>query len=127
MFLYLLGLVSLWFVYRWWKETKRVSNKEDKYVYVTGCDSGFGNLLTKHLDKLGFRVIAACYTEKGEDELKKVSSDRLMTVHLDVADSQSVGKAAALIKTVVGEKGEWVYGSLLYSHYMLFMFEIGQC
>ncbi|XP_018540269.1 dehydrogenase/reductase SDR family member 9 [Lates calcarifer] len=107
MFLYLLGLVSLWFVYRWWKETKRVSNKEDKYVYVTGCDSGFGNLLTKHLDKLGFRVIAACYTEKGEDELKKVSSDRLMTVHLDVADSQSVGKAAALIKTVVGEKGLW--------------------
>ncbi|XP_071330278.1 dehydrogenase/reductase SDR family member 9 isoform X2 [Trachinotus anak] len=107
MFLYILGLVALWFVYRWCKEIKRVSNKEDKYVYVTGCDSGFGNLLARHLDKLGFRVIAACYTEKGEDELKKVSSDRLTTTHLDVSDSESVGKAAAVIKTLVGENGLW--------------------
>lgn len=106
MLLYVLGLVALWFVYRWLRELKRVSNKEDKYVYITGCDSGFGNLLAKHLDKLGFRVIAACYTEKGEDELKKISSDRLTTMHLDVTDSESVAKVAESIKTLVGEKGE---------------------
>ncbi|KAG7227549.1 hypothetical protein INR49_005364 [Caranx melampygus] len=107
MFLYILGLVALWFIYRWCKEIKRVSNKEDKYVYITGCDSGFGNLLAKHLDKLGFSVIAACYTEKGEDELKKISSNRLTTVHLDVTDSESVTKVADMIKTLVGEKGLW--------------------
>ncbi|XP_040912453.1 dehydrogenase/reductase SDR family member 9 [Toxotes jaculatrix] len=107
MFLYILGLVALWFIYRWFKETKRVSNKADKYVYITGCDSGFGNLLARHLDKLGFRVIAACLTEKGEDELKKISSDRLTTTHLDVTDSESVSRATALIKTLVGEKGLW--------------------
>ncbi|AWP13084.1 putative dehydrogenase/reductase SDR family member 9 isoform 2 [Scophthalmus maximus] len=107
MFLYVLGLVALWFVFRWFKETKRVSNKEDKYVYITGCDSGFGNLLARHLDKLGFPVIAACFTEKGEDELKKISSERLTTTHLDVTDSTSVSKTAALIKTLVGEKGLW--------------------
>ncbi|XP_040003596.1 dehydrogenase/reductase SDR family member 9 [Xiphias gladius] len=107
MFLYVLGLVALWFGYRWFKETKRVSNREDKYVYITGCDSGFGNLLARTLDKLGFRVIAACYTEKGEDELKKISSDRLTTTHLDVTDSGSVARAAGLIKTLVGEKGLW--------------------
>ncbi|XP_035532900.1 retinol dehydrogenase 7-like [Morone saxatilis] len=107
MFLYVLGPVALWFLYRWYKESKRVSNKGDKYVYITGCDSGFGNLLARHMDQLGFCVIAACYTEKGEDELKKNCSDRLATVHLDVTDSESVGKAAALIKTLVGEKGLW--------------------
>ncbi|XP_005918231.1 dehydrogenase/reductase SDR family member 9 [Haplochromis burtoni] len=107
MFLYILGLVAVWFVYRWYRETKRVSNKEDKYVYITGCDSGFGNLLARHLDKLGFRVIAGCYTGKGEDELKKVSSDKLTTIHLDVADSESVSKVAAFIKTLVGQKGLW--------------------
>lgn len=106
MFLFILGLVALWFVFRWFKEAKRVSNKEDKHVYITGCDSGFGNHLAKHLDKLGFCVIAGCYTEKGEDELKKVASSRLTTVHLDVTDSQSVGKAAALITTLVQQKGE---------------------
>ncbi|XP_041856911.1 dehydrogenase/reductase SDR family member 9 [Melanotaenia boesemani] len=107
MFLYILGLVAVWYIYRWFKETKRVANKGDKYVYITGCDSGFGNNLAKTLDKLGFRVIAGCYTEKGEDELKKISSDRLTTVPLDVTDSESVTKAAASIKTLVGQGGLW--------------------
>lgn len=115
MLLYVLGLVALWFVYRWLRELKRVSNKEDKYVYITGCDSGFGNLLAKHLDKLGFSVIAACYTEKGEDELKKISSDRLTTMHLDVTDSESVAKVTDSIKTLVGEKGEWLRFDLFLS------------
>nr|XP_046260896.1 dehydrogenase/reductase SDR family member 9 [Scatophagus argus] len=107
MFLYVLGLVALWFVYRWYRESKRVPNQGDKYVYITGCDSGFGNTLARHLDQLGYRVIAGCYTEKGEDELKKSTSDRLTTVHLDVSDHESVRSAAALIKTVVGKKGLW--------------------
>ncbi|XP_061827658.1 dehydrogenase/reductase SDR family member 9 [Nerophis lumbriciformis] len=107
MFLYIAGLVALWLMYRWLKESKRVSNKGDLHVYITGCDSGFGQVLAKHLDKLGFRVIAGCYTEKGEDELKKVSSDRLTTLHVDVSNSASVGEATALIKTLVGQKGLW--------------------
>lgn len=83
-------------------------NKEEKYVYITGCDSGFGNLLARHMDKLGFHVIAGCYTEKGEDELKKISSDKLTTTHLDVTDSESVRKVATLIGTLVGQKGMWL-------------------
>lgn len=82
-------------------------NKEEKYVYITGCDTGFGNLLARHMDKLGFHVIAGCYTEKGEDELKKISSDKLTTTHLDVTDSESVRKVATLIGTLVGQKGLW--------------------
>lgn len=117
MYLYILGLVAPWFVYRWYKETKRVTNKEDKYVYITGCDSGFGNLLARHLDAQGFNVIAGCYTAEGEDELKKVASDRLATVHLDVTDSESVGKTAALIKTLVGQNGECVFNIMLISEF----------
>uniref|UniRef100_A0A1A8GQC8 Dehydrogenase/reductase (SDR family) member 9 n=1 Tax=Nothobranchius korthausae TaxID=1143690 RepID=A0A1A8GQC8_9TELE len=107
MLFYILGLVAAWFIYRWYKESKRVPNEGDKYVFITGCDSGFGNNLAKHLDKLGFRVIAGCYTEKGEIELKKVSSERLTTVPLDVTKSESVKKATAFIKDLVGEKGLW--------------------
>lgn len=108
MLLYLLGLVALRLVWRWYRERARVDNMEQKYVYITGCDSGFGNRLAKLLDQLGFHVIAGCYTEKGEDELKKSASDRLVTVHLDVSDSASVSKAAEFIKTLVGQKGERV-------------------
>ncbi|XP_004081789.1 retinol dehydrogenase 7 [Oryzias latipes] len=107
MFLYILALVAVWFIYRWFKETKRVPNQGDKYVYITGCDSGFGNKLARHLDQLGFRVIAGCYTETGEVQLKKLCSERLNTVSLDVTKSESVAKAAAFIKTLVEEKGLW--------------------
>ncbi|XP_010754903.2 dehydrogenase/reductase SDR family member 9 isoform X1 [Larimichthys crocea] len=107
MFMYVFVPVAVCFIYRWYKERKRVPNKGNKYVYITGCDSGFGNVLAKHLDQLGFCVIASCYTENGEDELKKNASGRLTTIHLDVTDSESVRKAAAFIKSVVGEKGLW--------------------
>ncbi|XP_015225895.1 PREDICTED: retinol dehydrogenase 3-like [Cyprinodon variegatus] len=107
LFLSILGLVAVWYLYRWYKESERVSDKGNKYVYITGCDSGFGNTLAKYLDKLGFRVIAGCYTENGEIALKKVSSERLTTVSLDVTKSDSVKKVADFIKTHVGEKGLW--------------------
>ena len=31
-----------------------------KAVFITGCDSGFGHALAKHLHKLGFTVFAGC-------------------------------------------------------------------
>lgn len=114
MWLFILGLAALWFAFQCYKESKQVPDKDQKYVYVTGCDTGFGNLLARHLDQLGYRVIAGCYTEKGEDELKKRASDRLTTVQLDVSDSANVARAAAFIRTLVGDKGELAFMSLLW-------------
>ncbi|XP_070813944.1 retinol dehydrogenase 7-like [Chaetodon trifascialis] len=107
MYLFLLGLVVFFYLYRWVRELPRVSDKGSKYVYITGCDSGFGNLLARHLDKQGFRVIASCFTEKGEEDLKKSCSSNLTTVHLDVRSKDSVHKVAAMIKDKVGERGLW--------------------
>uniref|UniRef100_A0A3B4ALU5 Dehydrogenase/reductase (SDR family) member 9 n=1 Tax=Periophthalmus magnuspinnatus TaxID=409849 RepID=A0A3B4ALU5_9GOBI len=107
MFLYILALVVLYYVYRWISEMPRVPDKGNKYVYITGCDTGFGNLLARHLDQLGFRVIAGCYSEKGEEDLKKSCSERLTVTHLDVASKDSVAKVAAFIKDIVGARGLW--------------------
>ncbi|KAM9835905.1 retinol dehydrogenase 7-like [Aulostomus maculatus] len=107
MFLYLLGLVVLYYLYRWIRELPHISDKGSKYVYITGCDSGFGNLLARHLDKQGFRVIASCYTEKGEEDLRKSCSSNLITAHLDVRSGESVAKVAAMIKDKVGQSGLW--------------------
>ncbi|XP_048835558.1 retinol dehydrogenase 7-like isoform X2 [Brienomyrus brachyistius] len=107
MYQFLLGMVVFYYLYRWYKEKKRVSDEWEKYVYITGCDSGFGRLLARRLDALGFCVIASCITEKGEEDLKKDCSATLTTVHLDVTKTDSVTKAAELIKTKVGEKGLW--------------------
>lgn len=35
-----------------------------KYVFITGCDSGFGRLLALKLLKMGVNVFAGCYTER---------------------------------------------------------------
>lgn len=107
MYLYLLGLVVFYYVLRWFRERPRVPNKSDKHVYITGCDSGFGNMLARHLDERGFCVIAACFTEKGEEELRKACSARLTSVHLDVTNVDNITKAAAFIKDKVGARGLW--------------------
>ena len=34
---------------------------EGRAVFITGCDTGFGNLLARRLDSYGFTVLAGCY------------------------------------------------------------------
>lgn len=104
---YLILSLLLCFLYWRYRDGKRITNVFDKHVYITGCDSGFGNLLAQHLDQQGFRVLAACYTEKGAEELKSRASSRLKTFQLDVTNSESIGKAAEFVKSEVKGKGLW--------------------
>ncbi|XP_053564128.1 retinol dehydrogenase 7 [Bombina bombina] len=107
MWLCLLVLSLLALVYRWYRQSQILENLSDKYVLITGCDSGFGNLAAKQLDRRGLKVLAACLTEKGAEELKKETSSRLQTVILDVADSQSVSSAAKWVASIVRDAGLW--------------------
>lgn len=47
-------------------------------VMITGCDTGFGNILAKDLDSLGIKVFAGCLTEKGIQDLKAKCSENLV-------------------------------------------------
>ncbi|XP_077335740.1 retinol dehydrogenase 7-like [Lithobates pipiens] len=99
-----LGLILL---YRWYRQSQILENLTDKYVFITGCDSGFGNLLAKQLDKRGMKVLAACLTETGAENLKKETSSRLRTRILDISDSKSVSSAAEWVSSIVGNEGLW--------------------
>ena len=70
-----------------------------RYVLVTGCDSGFGNLVTRQLDDLGVHVFAACFTKEGQDDLDSQTSDRVVAFHLDVTDHGSVEEALEFVKS----------------------------
>lgn len=107
MWLYLAALVGLYYLLRWYRERQVVSHLRDKYVFITGCDSGFGNLLAKQLDLRGLRVLAACLTEKGAELLKNQTSDRLETVILDVTNTESIAVATQWVKERVGDRGLW--------------------
>ena len=82
-----------------------MSHLQDKHVFITGCDSGFGNLLARQLDRRGMRVLAACLTEKGAEELRNKTSDRLETVILDVTKTESIVAATQWVKERVGNRG----------------------
>lgn len=107
MWLLLLVALALIYLFRWNQRRLILSNLIDRYVLITGCDSGFGNLAAKQLDRRGMQVLAACLTQKGAENLKKETSSRLQTILLDVTDSQSVNSAAAWVASVVGDKGLW--------------------
>ncbi|XP_036026039.1 retinol dehydrogenase 7-like isoform X2 [Onychomys torridus] len=107
MWLYLVALLGLWNLLRLFRERQVVSHLQDKHVFITGCDSGFGNLLARQLDRRGMRVLAACLTENGAEELRSKTSDRLETVILDVTKTESIVAATQWVKERVGNRGLW--------------------
>uniref|UniRef100_A0A8D0GKN4 Retinol dehydrogenase 16 n=1 Tax=Sphenodon punctatus TaxID=8508 RepID=A0A8D0GKN4_SPHPU len=108
MWLYLAALLmGMYFLRRWYRERQIVENLTEKYAFITGCDSGFGNLLARQLDARGLRVLAACFTQQGVEELSKATSERLQTTLLDVTSSKSVAAAVAWVKERVGDRGLW--------------------
>ncbi|KAI1882784.1 hypothetical protein AGOR_G00238490 [Albula goreensis] len=86
---------------------------EGKAVFITGCDTGFGFALAKHLHKLGFTVFAGCFLkEKGGEgamELEALHCDRMKVVQLDVCSEELVAQAVEFVRGNLEdpEKGLW--------------------
>ncbi|KAG8541429.1 hypothetical protein GDO81_029082 [Engystomops pustulosus] len=107
MWFLLLALLGMSLLYRWYRQSQKLENLSDKYVFITGCDTGFGNLLARQLDKRGMHVLASCLTESAAENLKKETSSRLHTIILDVSDSENVRSATKWVSTIVKDKGLW--------------------
>ncbi|KAI4546362.1 hypothetical protein MG293_002917 [Ovis ammon polii] len=107
MWLYLAVLVVLYYLLRWYRERQVVSHLRDKFVFITGCDSGFGNQLARQLDLRGLKILAGCLTEQGAEQLRNQTSDRLQTVILDVTKTESIAAATEWVKERVGDRGLW--------------------
>ncbi|XP_003217011.2 retinol dehydrogenase 7 isoform X1 [Anolis carolinensis] len=107
MWIYLAALLGLYFLRRWYRERQTMEKLTEKYVFITGCDCGFGHQLARQLDARGLQVLAACLTHKGAEELAKISSERLKTTVLDVTSTESVKAAMKWVEGCVGNKGLW--------------------
>ncbi|XP_048239200.1 retinol dehydrogenase 16-like [Haliotis rufescens] len=84
---------------KWLIGKQTVGNYGNRYVLITGCNSGFGNLLAKRLDSLGFNVFAACHSDNGVEELEAATSNRLVTFKLEIADEGSIREAVEFVKS----------------------------
>ncbi|NXC10403.1 RDH16 dehydrogenase, partial [Orthonyx spaldingii] len=101
------ALLGLFLLRRWHRERQTVPRLSEKHVLITGCDSGFGNLLARQLDARGLRVLAACLSDAGAAQLRAATSGRLQTVLLDVTSSKSVADVTAWVRERVGDRGLW--------------------
>lgn len=82
---------------------------QNKAILITGCDSGIGHNLAKYLDSLGFQVFAGCLFKDGpgEQQLREACSNRLVTLQLDVSNTQQVEDAAKTVAIHLNEKKLW--------------------
>lgn len=104
-------LASVAAIRRFIRESYRVGGFGQKHVFITGCDSGFGNLLARQLDGKGLHVLAACLSEEGAADLAAATSSRLKTLLLDVTDSESIRRGVQFVSREVGERGEAAGGA----------------
>ncbi|NXI14997.1 RDH16 dehydrogenase, partial [Irena cyanogastra] len=101
------ALLGLLLLRRWHRERQTVPRLSEKHVLITGCDSGFGNLLARQLDARGLRVLAACLSDAAAAQLRAATSNRLQTVLLDVTSSKSIADVTAWVRERVGDQGLW--------------------
>ncbi|XP_005108509.1 retinol dehydrogenase 7-like [Aplysia californica] len=101
------GIVGYLFINRFLRSLD-VGDYGNKYVFITGCDTGFGHRLSIRLNKMGFHVISGCLTQKGADTLTQLCPDRLSALLLNVADSDSIQKAYKHVQDLLpAGKGLW--------------------
>lgn len=96
------AMCALWIIKKLYKDTFLTDFRE-KYVLVTGCDSGFGRETALRLDSLGFNVFATCLTSEGKENLIAACSKRLSALHLDVTDSEEIKKTYKFVAQYLPE------------------------
>lgn len=107
---YLLCSYIIFKILKYLVQIPKLGSLSEKWILITGCDTGFGHLAAKRFIETGINVFAGCLTEKGENEIRKICThtDRLITFHLDVTDSESINKALVLVKKKLPPgKGLW--------------------
>ncbi|XP_071477438.1 retinol dehydrogenase 7-like [Diadema antillarum] len=92
----------------WQLRRPYVDKLNERYVLITGCDSGFGNLLAKQLESLGVFVFAGCLTAKGAEQLDAETTERTKVLVLDVTKHEHVEAALEEVKkTIPSDRGLW--------------------
>jgi len=90
---------------------KALQNPDDKVVLVTGCDTGIGHELARHLESLGFTVFACCLdtSSEGAQRLRVAAGPRLTLVNMDVRSEEHVRHAIHFVRENMPKGEEGLY------------------
>uniref|UniRef100_A0A1B6DNT4 Uncharacterized protein n=1 Tax=Clastoptera arizonana TaxID=38151 RepID=A0A1B6DNT4_9HEMI len=97
---------GFWYLRRRKKEHDNIdSNRSNKLVFITGCDSGLGFSLAIHCHELGLHVFATVLNPDGEagKHLNQLGSrtERLHVVKVDISDKQSILKGVEKVEQLL--------------------------
>jgi NAD(P)-dependent dehydrogenase (short-subunit alcohol dehydrogenase family) len=73
-------------------------------IFITGTDSGMGEITTIHLSKLGFHVFAGYYLDESLKKWKEknkelfMEKERITPVKIDVTNQESIENAVKIVK-----------------------------
>ena len=110
---FLLPFIVGFLLIDWLRWLPKVKDIKDRYVLVTGCDSGFGHLLARKLDAMGCHVFASCLTKKGQGDLDLVTSSRCRSFLMDVTNHESVLEGYQTVKSHLPEAvGKWCISNM---------------
>ncbi|WAR18648.1 BDH-like protein [Mya arenaria] len=118
---YVFGLIVIYMCIRTIRRRRRtLLPVTGKAVLVSGCDSGFGHMVAKKLDDLGYKVFAGCLSVDGPGAatLKESSSANFHIVHLDVTSDISVREVGQYVRDNIGDAKLWalVNNAGVYGH-----------
>ena len=92
-----------------------VKNDKNKIIIITGCDSGFGRMLSEKLAKEKeelqsnhgeFTVVSLCLSQEAVEDLKKLG---IHSIKCDVTSDEDVSKAKDSIQTLLGNSSSVLY------------------
>lgn len=95
-----------------------VKNDKKKIIIITGCDSGFGRMLSEKLVKERetlesihgeFTVVSLCLSQEAVEDLKKLG---IYSIQCDVTSDEDVSKAKDSIQTLLGNSSSVLYALL---------------
>ncbi len=79
--------------------------EKQRTVVVTGASSGIGASCVRYLEKKGFHVYASVRKRADADAITALGSSRLEPLLLDVADAESIAKAAQTVSAALNGEG----------------------
>lgn len=86
------------------------SERCNKVVVITGCDSGFGLLTAEALHNQGFVVVAACLTAQGCANLQNKVA---LVVQTDVTNADSIANLRAQVDNLMAAHPTYKFWALI--------------
>lgn len=123
--LLIIGIVFVLSLILWinFRKGKRLTVTE-KAIFITGCDSGIGLEVAKHLYLAGFIVICGCLDLKSNGALLLKNHDskskgKLYVIQTDVTNEESVSSAKQKVSNILqsyGLKGKHFREMMFFNH-----------